>query len=290
MKGDSTKKIQLHDGRHLAYIERGNPDGVPVLFFHGTPGSRHFRHPDGSIATRKDVRVIHPDRPAIGLSDPKPGRTLLDWAEDTGELLDALQIDKCTIAGISGGGPYALACAWAMPDRVSRIAVISGMAPLEMPGATEGMSTVNRTGLWIARHASWLLPLAISPMAQGARKEPRKVLDKAATSYSAPDKKLMERPEIRGMYAEDIAESYRQGARGHARDLRAVAKPWGFNLGEIRIPVTLWQGELDRNITTAMAMHMKEKIPDAKLNLIKDQGHLLLFEYWEDILSELIDG
>ncbi|GAA0630898.1 hypothetical protein GCM10009016_21280 [Halomonas beimenensis] len=100
----------------------------------------------------------------------------------------------------------------------------------------------------------------------------------------------MERPEIRGMYAEDIAESYRQGARGHARDLRAVAKPWGFNLGEIRIPVTLWQGELDRNITTAMAMHMKEKIPDAKLNLIKDQGHLLLFEYWEDILSELIDG
>ena len=287
MQACDATQIELHDGRHLAFVERGDPDGVPILFFHGTPGSRCFRHPDDSIASGANGRVIHVDRPGIGRSDPKPGRTLVDWAEDVVQLVNALGVDRFAIAGISGGGPYAMACAWAMPERVSGVAVVSGMAPLEMQGAMDGMSAVNRIGLRIARHASFLLPLALSPMARAATRDPRSMLDKAAKNYSEPDQRVMERAEIRDMYAADIAESYRQGVRGHAEDLRAVASPWGFDLRKIRIPVYLWQGEQDRNVPPGMARQMGERIPDARARMIGDQGHLLLFDHWAEILSEL---
>src|SRR5438309_1811387 len=111
--------IKLRDGRTLAYAEYGDPAGTPVIFFHGTPGSRLMAAPawkDESLG----LRIIAPDRPGFGLSTYRPNRTILNWASDVAELADALKLDKFIVAGVSGGGPHSLACAHELPDRVLR--------------------------------------------------------------------------------------------------------------------------------------------------------------------------
>lgn len=280
--------LQLHDGRQLALSEYGDATGVPVLFFHGTPNSRYFRHPNEDIATRLGIRVISFDRPGFGASDPYPQQTILQATEDVAELADALRLHQFAVVGISGGAPYALACAYAMPDRVPVVAALSAMAPLDLPGATHGMNTTNRLGFWIARHLPMLLPLALKPMAKGATKAPEVTLDKTAAAYAEPDQRIMERPEVREMYLQDMREAYRQGTQGHADDLRRLARPWGFALEDIHIPVTLWHGQLDQNVPQPMAQSMAERLPQAELKLIHDQGHLLMFDYWQDMLSNLL--
>ncbi len=108
--------LQLRDGRVLGYAEYGNPNGKPVFFFHGLPGSRRQRHPDNSIARELDARIVTIDRPGYGLSDFQPDRRLLDWPDDVAQLADALNIDQFAAIGLSGGGPYLLSCAYMMPD------------------------------------------------------------------------------------------------------------------------------------------------------------------------------
>jgi pimeloyl-ACP methyl ester carboxylesterase len=139
--------LRLRDGRALGYAQYGDPGGPPIFFFHGSPGSRIQRHPDASIARELGARIITMDRPGYGLSDFQPARTLLDWPADVAQLADALGIDHFAAIGLSGGGPYLLACAYAMPDRLCSAIVVSGMGPLDEPDALEGVMPSMRLGL-----------------------------------------------------------------------------------------------------------------------------------------------
>ena len=116
--------VTMPDGRRLAYTEWGLPDGKPVLCFHGTPGSRLWC-PDEEATSAARVRLIMPDRPGIGRSDPLEGRTLADWPKDVEALADALQISSFAVVGVSAGGPYAAACAALIPGRLSGVALVS---------------------------------------------------------------------------------------------------------------------------------------------------------------------
>lgn len=97
--------IPLSDGRRLAYAEYGAANGIPVFLFHGLPGSRLSWGLLPNNPFPKGLRLIAPDRPGYGGSDPKPGRSLLDWVDDVVELADALAIDRFAVLGVSGGGP-----------------------------------------------------------------------------------------------------------------------------------------------------------------------------------------
>lgn len=288
MQTTTMQTLQLRDGRQLAISEYGDSNGVPVLFFHGTPNSRCFHHPDEYIAKRRGIRVISFDRPGYGESDAHPRQTLLQATEDVAELADALRLQQFAVAGISGGAPYALACAYAMADRIPAVAAISAMAPLDRAGAMQSMNATNRLGFWIARYVPFLLPLALKPMANSATKDPQATLDKAAADYAAPDQGIMARPDVREMYLRDIREAYRQGTQGHVDDLRRLARPWGVLLEDIRIPITFWHGQLDQNVPPAMAQSMAERLPKAELKLLPNEGHLLMFNHWDEILANLI--
>ncbi len=124
------RKLVLQDGHSLAYCEYGAPGGRPVFYFHGHPGSRRdFPAFDpGDIARELGVRIIATDRPGHGLSDFQPGRRMLDWPDDVCELADALQLDTFAVLGISGGGPYAAACAYKIPQRLTATAIVPKMA------------------------------------------------------------------------------------------------------------------------------------------------------------------
>ncbi len=153
--------FQLSDGRRLAYAEYGAVTGVPVFLFHGLPGSRLAWGLLPNDPLPSDLRIVAPDRPGYGGSDPKPGRTLLDWAEDVMELANALEIQKFAIVGVSGGGPGALACAWKMPERLTCAGVVSSAAPTDAPGVFEGMSLTNRFFMKLAWHVPWLSTLNV---------------------------------------------------------------------------------------------------------------------------------
>ena len=117
--GSANQTIVLKDERRLGFAEYGDASGKAVLHFNGSGGSR-LEHPsDLSILTDLGIRLISTDRPGHGISDPQPGRKLLDWPDDVGQLADHMGIDKFYVMGWSAGGPHALACAYRLPDRVS---------------------------------------------------------------------------------------------------------------------------------------------------------------------------
>src|SRR5690348_15425754 len=123
---EHTPSITLRDGRRLAYRESGDPSGRPVLFCHGWMASRLTGHPDDALTASLGVRLISADRPGIGASDPDPRASLLTVAGDLQALADALELDRLALAGHSGGGPYALALAHRLGERVSRVAIAAG--------------------------------------------------------------------------------------------------------------------------------------------------------------------
>ncbi len=153
------RTLRLRDGRFLGYAEVGDPDGRPVLYFHGFPGSRLEARLTHAAAAGGGVRVIALDRPGMGLSTHKPGRGFLDWPDDVAEAADLLGIERFAVAGLSGGGPYTAVCALKLSQRLTGAAIISGVGPFDAPEATVGMSRQNRLIFALGRRA----PVRVRP-------------------------------------------------------------------------------------------------------------------------------
>jgi len=145
--------IKLADGRKLGYDEFGSQDGRPVFYFHGTPSSRLEWQLFGSDALAKALRLrlIVPDRPGMGLSSFAAGRRISDWPADVASLADHLGMQRFAVLGYSGGGPYAVACALALPERLTRVGVVSGAGPFDQPGLTDGSAQA------ICNFSSWCM-------------------------------------------------------------------------------------------------------------------------------------
>jgi pimeloyl-ACP methyl ester carboxylesterase len=279
--------MKLQDGRVLAYAEYGDLRGKPVFFFHGTPGARFFR-PSDEITARLGVRLITTDRPGYGESAFQPGRRILDWPGDIAQLADALGIVKFAVCGHSGGGPHTLACAYALPERVSTAVTVSGAGPVDAPGATEGLTPINWFGFKFGQYIPWPLGRALtSQMFHERCMDPAKAMDRETGHRQRADDELIARPEIREACLTSELEAFRPGIEGFAWDVRLITRPWGFPLEDIRVPVNLWHGTTDNVTTVAMARYMAGKIPGSRITICENEAHLLLFPHWEEILTVL---
>ena len=112
----SNQTLRLESGRSLGYAEWGDASGFPLVHFHGSSSSR-LEHPV-QPEVLEGVRLVTIDRPGHGLSEFQPERTLLDWPRDVAALTDHLGIERFAVSGWSAGGPYALACAYRMPEQL----------------------------------------------------------------------------------------------------------------------------------------------------------------------------
>lgn len=283
------KVISLRDGRILGYTEYGDPDGKPVFFFHGLPGSRRQRHPDNSIAIKLGARIIAIDRPGYGLSDFQQGRTLLDWPDDVAQLTDALKIDQFAAIGVSGGGPYLLACAYKMPERITSATTISGMGPTDDPDAIDGMLPSMRLGLGIAPRVPWgFVRLALDPIARMVSRNPLGAKKLMPSSAPAADKKAFARPDIQEIDRQDLSEAYRNGAQGAFWEVVLLASPWGFRLEDIHIKVFLWHGEEDTTVPQQMGRYVARTLSNCNAKFYPGEGHMLIYNYWREILTEAV--
>ncbi len=279
--------ITLSDGRQLGYAEYGDMAGKPVFFFHGIPGSRLFRPPD-EVTRKAGVRLICTERPGYGDSTFQAGRRMLYWPNDVAELANHLGIPRFAVMGHSGGGPYALACAYAIPDRVTEAVSLSGAGPGDAAGATEGMVLLHALAFSVGKHLPWWLLRAVAGRIYSSRLAALKAgIDREAERRVAADQRLYGQPEIRKLCDESEIEGLKQGMQGVAWDVRLLIRPWGFSLRKIGVPVQVWHGTADDQTSIPMARHMTKEIPGATCTICEGEAHLLLFPHWEEILAGL---
>jgi pimeloyl-ACP methyl ester carboxylesterase len=280
--------INLPDGRRLAYAEYGDANGEPVFLFHGLPGSRLSWGLLPGDPIPADLRIIAPDRPGYGRSDPKPHRTLLDWTEDVEQLADALGIAKFAIVGVSGGGPGALACAWKMRNRLTSVGIVSSPAPTDAPDVFEGMSRTNRFFINLAWRAPWLSTVNVRFLAKMIRRNPARYINSMKLKVHDADKQIVVRPEIQAMLTRDFSEALCVGAEGMVDDMTANhGRPWGFPLDEIEAEVHFWICELDRSVPPAMGRYLSETVPKSEATFVSGAGHLWILTHLREVLTEI---
>ena len=271
------RRFRLADGRQLGFAEYGEPAGQPMFYCHGWPSSRLEPRAVEHLLRGLPVRVIAIDRPGYGLSDFQPSRRVTDWPKDLVELAVHLGLGRFAVLGVSGGGPYALACASGIPERLSAVGVVSGLAPLERPGLTEGMVELNRRLLSLARVMPWSAQRLGVMLLQSIWREGNQVIPPAIEArLPEADKRALASNDLREALIAGSVEAVRGGLAGAARDGFLYARLWGFALREIRVPVRLWHGEKDVVVPPVMGHYLAEQIPDCRATFTADDGHFSL--------------
>jgi len=268
--------VVLHHCRKLGIAEFGDVSGRPVFWFHGTPGGRRQVPPAARrFARTENLRVIGVERPGIGTSTPHLYASLQDFAADVGELADILDISRFGLIGLSGGGPYVLGCAHAMPDRVVAGAVLGGVAP------TCGAEAAQGGAMALARVLEPLISFLREPLGALFTRAVRALhpfADRAFDTYlrlaPAGDKRILGEAEIREAFIEDMLLGSRENLRSLVYDLILFSRPWGFSLRNISVPIHFWQGDEDNLVPPAHAEHLSRLVPGSRLRRDPNGGHL----------------
>lgn len=283
--------VRLADGRSLAYAEYGDPGGEPVLVFHGFPGSRLVAELGDEPGAALGARVVGVDRPGWGRSDFKPRRSVLDWPDDVGELTAQLGIDRFSVIALSGGGPYAAACAYLMAGRVRRAAIVSAIAPLGAnPGGTrEDPFPARLTGALyrLAPRAAWWTWLGLSAV---ARIDPDWFLSRLLPLLPEADRRVFALPDVRRLLLRDFREALRRGWRGPRYEMTLNWRPWGFRLEDLPIPLDIWQGLEDTAVPASSARYLASVVPHSRVNLLPGHGHVsVMVEHMDQILKKVLE-
>jgi pimeloyl-ACP methyl ester carboxylesterase len=286
---DQEQTIRLRDGRLLGYAEFGDPSGVPLLFCHGWGDSRLTRHPDDACTAASGIRLITIDRPGFGRSDFQPRRTLLDWPVDIVQLADTLKLERFALLGHSGGGPHALACAVAIPDRLSAVGIACGFAPMDRPDALEGMSRQMQQGVGLFRRMPWMARLLFASLPGQYRRNPEKAFEQQfGHGLPEADRAVLSRPDVHANVLAGAVEALRGGARGLAHEAPLfLGRPWGFRPEDIRTSAWLWYGDADSIVPVQMGHYLAQAIPQSQLTIYPGEGHMLHITHWDEILQTL---
>ncbi|BBY16036.1 alpha/beta fold hydrolase [Mycolicibacterium litorale] len=283
--------IAVSDDRRIGFAEFGDPHGRAVFWLHGTPGARRQIPAEArSFAEQQGIRLIGIDRPGIGSSTPHQYPNVLSFADDLRVIADTLGIDRMAVVGLSGGGPYALAAAAAMPERVVGTGVIGGVAPTVGPDAIAG--GLMKLGSRVAP----LLEVAGAPIRLAAStliRFVRPVADPALYLYAAvspaADRRMLVRPEFRAMFLDDLLNGSRKQLSAPFADVVVFARDWGFRLDEVKVAVRWWHGDCDHIIPFAHGQHCVQCLPDAHLYHLPGESHLGGLGQAQAILSSMIE-
>lgn len=282
--------IAVGEGRQIGFAEFGAPQGRAVFWLHGTPGARRQIPTEARVyAEHHNVRLIGVDRPGIGSSTPHQYETLSAFAEDLRVIADTLGIEKMAVVGLSGGGPYTLACAAGLPERVVAVGVLGGVAPTQGPDAISGgamdlglrVAPLLKFGGSPLRIGASLLIQAVRPIASPA-------LDIYALLSPQADRHLLTRPEFKAMFLDDLLNGSRKQLAAPFNDVILFARDWGFRLEDVKVPVRWWHGDHDHIIPFAHGEHAVSRLPNAELFHLPEESHLAGLGRGEEILATLM--
>jgi pimeloyl-ACP methyl ester carboxylesterase len=244
---------------------------------------------EASTCVAAGLRLLAPERPGCGLSDPLPGRRLLNWPADLAAFADALCLDRFALMGVSGGAPYALACAREIPERITALALVSPCGPSIAAGALQGVAPVHRLMWRLAplrpRTARALARLLLSMI----DRFPGLMLATSAGKMCPADREALRVAPSQVGHMRMLVESARQGVAGPVEDFRLLASPWGFEPEEITMPVKIWHGDADSTIPLRHAEELASRIPNAELVVCPGEGHFLLAARMPEIIAQLLN-
>ena len=269
----------------LTWNEYGTPDGEPVFYFHGIPGSRLEAYPADEIARTLNIRLIVPDRPGYGASDFQDNFSLLEWPNTVSQLADKLKLNQFSILGYSGGGAYALACAHEIENRIKHIAVVSSTAPFESKAMLNYISPILKP---LYQLAATDYDTAIQKVTVLAT-SPETFLDVLKTKLPQDDKDLFEKISFQKYYLLNLSLAISNGVNGIVNDLRNLTLPWQFNLEDIQPHINIWHGRNNINIGFPIAEYLANKLKNKSTHFLDNTGHYFLFNNWHTILDELIN-
>ena len=279
----------LPDGRTLEALVTGPEDGTVLVFHHGSPGAAIPHRSLEEATAERGIRLVQYSRPGFGDSTRHAGRTVADCAADVAALADHLGAERFLTAGWSGGGPHALACAALLPERVMAAVTIAGVAPYDAEGLdwTAGMGEENQIEYPLAAtdpdaHLEWIRA-AVEKLAQVRAED---IVAAMRTIISDVDEASLT-GELGEVVAASFRAAFRGGPWGWRDDDLAFVAPWGFDLSEIRVPVTIWQGRHDLMVPFAHGKWLLAHVPSARSGLRSEHGHLSLVV---GSIGEILDG
>lgn len=282
--------LHLADGRTLEYLVTGPADGTPLVLHHGTPSAAIFHEPAVEIATRHGLRTVIYNRPGYAGSSPQPGRTVAAAAADVAAVLDDLGADRFLTLGWSGGGPHALACAALLPDRCLAAATVAGVAPYDAEGVDwlDGMAEENHEEFKLAAAGAQQLTDFLEPQAVGLAEVEGELIGVAMGGLVSEVDRAALTDEFADYLAATLRSAVSSGIAGWRDDDLAFMTDWGFDLGGIKTPISVWQGSEDRMVPFAHGQWLASRLVGAAVHLEPGEGHLtMMVDVFGDIVAEL---
>jgi pimeloyl-ACP methyl ester carboxylesterase len=287
--------VSMRSGRKLEVQEYGDGAGHPVVFFHGLIGSHHQASYVAGRAEQEGLRIVAPNRPGVGRSEFVVRRSALEAVDDVEDLAAALGLEEFSVIGISGGTPYALASLYRLGRRIRSVTILSGMGPMQLPGALHGMDQRRRLFLGAGSRYPQLARRGFQVAANRFRADPERFLHRLVTTWSIPDQRMFQRREVFDLFLKDLHAVFTEGlgAEGLAREL-AIFRNYGFAPGDLPPGrrVVLWHGLVDNIVPAAMAWKMVHALPDAEAHFVSG-GHFMAIDAAGPIvarLRQMLDG
>ena len=286
------RTVRATGGRRLSTQVSGDPDGRPVLLLHGTPGSRLGPHPRSAVLHRLGIRLISFDRPGYGGSDRVEGRNVADAASDVLAIADAYGLDRFAVVGRSGGGPHALACAALLPHRLTKAAVLVGIAPHGAIGLDwfDGMAEFNVAEFEAAASSYEDIVAHTKEVASATRADPASLIARLQAELPEPDLRVVADQGIRSKLVETYAEALRTSDYGWVDDALAFCSPWGFDPTTVTVPVLLWHGASDVFSPASHARWLASRITNATVVVQAGAAHFGALDVLPDILRWVSAG
>jgi pimeloyl-ACP methyl ester carboxylesterase len=275
--------LTLPDGRRVACAEYGDPGGLPVLALHGTPGSRLMFALADRAARERGVRLIAPERPGYGLSDYRHSESLAQIAEDLSAVADLYEVERFAVIGVSGGGPYAVAAAAAMPDRISLLALVAPIG--EVADVQLRLSRFQRLLFRRLARRPWASRLFFGRLRLMVFRSPDTAYRWLMRRVRAADRELLARSGVRISLQAAMGEGLRPGVEGVAQDLRLCCSPWRLRFADIDVPAIIWQGSDDPVVPPEAAYALARALPNCRLDVIPAAGHYWVFSRFGLILD-----
>jgi pimeloyl-ACP methyl ester carboxylesterase len=282
--------VALADGRRLGFAEWGPADGRPVVWMHGTPGARRqVPQSARAAAAARGLRIVCFDRPGVGASTPHLYGSLTESVDDLVQLLDALGVDRFAAVGLSGGGPYVLAAAHGLPDRVVVAGVLGGLPPMRDPAVAAG-GTMSRFAGLATLTARVRVPFAhvLGASVRALRPLGSPMFDVYARFSPEGDQRVFSRPEVKAVLLDDLETGARGGFGALVDDFVVISRPWGFSLRDVRVPVRWWHGDADSFVPLDVAQRVVALLPDAELTVRPGESHLGTLGAADEVLEVLM--
>lgn len=265
-------------GHRLAVAEAGDPNGFPVFYAHGNPGSHLELALLDEDARRFGYRIIAFDRPGFGQSPFIKPYSLKDFADDLAALADLKKIARFGLIGWSSGVPPVVATNYYYPQRVVFTFAISGYTDFSrFPDAKQFMADKGLPGAKLAQNH----PLAFSMTVWGVRRvdlyRPDFYLREAVKKMPPFDRRMLDSPDSACLFMRTQQEGLRQGSDGAVQDLKVQWRYWGFEMNQVKNPVKIMQGEADPFVPQAFGRHLSKNLANGQLQLLPGKGHLLPF-------------